>query len=446
MKALFVLPEYFPQSGGGIATFYQFLLPELARQGLEIHVIVGSPFTPEIQAFCQGEVKVQYLDKSIFQTFLSKFSHYYGITHLSKYLASAWATYHQAQSIDCDLIDTTDWGLSFIPWTILDDSPPTLVQCHGSIGQIDSYDPIFDQLGFSQMVRLIESSILSLTECVITHSTLNSTYWNNLLNRSILCIPPAFPVFCDQHRSDWSCSDKTLCRGLVVGRIQYWKGVTILCEALKQMGDTAPEIDWIGRDVVYRDSSQSMSAYLSQVYPEIWGKKVRPLGTYSAEETRYFQSQVAFILVPSIWDVFNFTCVEGMALSKPVLCSRGAGASDLIEDGVNGFTFAPDDPADLALVLRKVMSLSEQERQSMGEAARSTIETQLDPTKVAQQRIEVYKNLIRYGKSAQQFNPWLVNALSPQKRIANPLAFLDQFPLSELTQYLGRRFLKKVLK
>lgn len=446
MKVLFSLPEYFPQSGGGIATFYNFLLPELAKQGVEIHVIVGSPFTPEIRPFSQGEVKIWYLDKSIYQTYLSGFSHYYGITHLSKYLASAWAMHHQAQTIDYDLIDTTDWGLSFVPWTILDDSPPTLVQCHGSIGQIDSYDPISDQLGFSQMVRLIESSVLSLTDCVITHSGLNSIYWKNLLNRSVPHIPPAFPVFCDQDKSSQLGNDNPSYRGLVVGRIQYWKGVTILCEALKQIENVSLEIDWIGRDVVYQASNQSMSAYLSQVYPDIWGKKVRPLGTYSAEETRYFQSQAAFILLPSIWDVFNFTCVEGMVLGKPVLCSRGAGASELIEDGVNGFTFAPDDPADLALALRKVMSLSEQERQSMREAARSTIATQLDPVKIAQQRIEVYENLIRCGKSPQRPSPWLVNALSPQKMIANPLAFLDQLPLSELTQYLGRRFLKKVLK
>ncbi len=51
------------------------------------------------------------------------------------------------------------------------------------------------------------------------------------------------------------------------------------------------------------------------------------------EQTARLQAQAAFMVVPSLWDTFNFTCVEAMWSGRPVICSRGAGASELIEDG-----------------------------------------------------------------------------------------------------------------
>ena len=40
--------------------------------------------------------------------------------------------------------------------------------------------------------------------------------------------------------------------------------------------------------------------------------------------------------------------LETMILGKPILCSTGAGASELVKDGHNVYRFAPEDPVTLA--------------------------------------------------------------------------------------------------
>ncbi|MBE9174990.1 glycosyltransferase family 4 protein [Synechocystis salina LEGE 06155] len=441
MKILFVIPEYPPHYGGGIASFYQNLLPNFIQLNYQATVLVGSACTATLPSYVENHIKVSFLDTDLVSAYLHKFSHYKIIPELQKHLAAAWAAWEQTNGGEgYDLVETTDWGMLFVPWVVMENSPPSIVQLHASVGQIDFYDPSLTNPLAGHVTRLLESGLLSAADEIQANSLSNAKEWQQITGRRVRYIPPALPL-----TPEYS-SANTNKKGLVVGRIQYWKGVTILCEALQQLGHDAPDINWVGRDVTYQTSQQSMSAYLGLHYPEIWGKKIHPLGTFPPEETRQLQSQAPFILVPSIWDVFNYTCAEAMALARPVLCSKGAGASDLIEDGVNGFTFEPNDPTDLAGALQKVMSLSEQERETMGKAAQATVANQLNPAKVAQQRIEAYEDLIERGKWPKRPHQWLIDAVSPQEAMARPLAFLDQLPLKELTGYVSERFVKKITK
>jgi glycosyltransferase involved in cell wall biosynthesis len=60
------------------------------------------------------------------------------------------------------------------------------------------------------------------------------------------------------------------------------------------------------------------------------------------------------IVVPSRWEGFGLVALEAMRNAKPVLASRTGGLAELVIDGVNGRLFNPDDPTDLARVLREL--------------------------------------------------------------------------------------------
>ena len=62
------------------------------------------------------------------------------------------------------------------------------------------------------------------------------------------------------------------------------------------------------------------------------------------------------------------TVLEGMACGHPVVTSSSAGASALIEDGVNGMIF--DEPSKLPGILRRL--LDPYERRRLGIQARET--------------------------------------------------------------------------
>ncbi|MBE9005328.1 glycosyltransferase [Fortiea sp. LEGE XX443] len=440
MKLLFIIPEYPPCSGGGIATFYCSLLAELSLQGHQVHVIVGSAFSPALTDYQINGLIVEFLKPQAINANLAKFDRYHAIPEFQRHLAAAWTAWEQVNGGQgYDLVETTDWGMLFAPWIVSKNSPPTVVQLHASIGQIDFHDPQLDSQLQGSLVRLLESSLLSIADELQTYSHANVKAWKQLICRDVTYVPPAIP-----YKPMTKPLEKSA-NGLVVGRIQHWKGPTILCEALKLLGGKAPTIDWIGRDTVYRDSKTSMSAYLTQTYPDIWGKKIQPLGTFSPEKTCQLQSMANFMLVPSIWDVFNYTCVEGMAQGQLVLCSQGAGAADLITDGVNGLTFTKGEPQNLADRLDTLLSWSIAEREEIGKAAQETVKATLEPNAIAQQRLEIYEKLINKGKFSIRPNSWLVDAVSPKKPLEKPLSFLDHLPLRELSNYLVKRSLKKFL-
>jgi hypothetical protein len=151
--------------------------------------------------------------------------------------------------------------------------------------------------------------------------------------------------------------------------------------------------------------------------------------------------------VPSTWDVFNFTAVEAMASGRPVICSTGAGASELIEDGVNGFIFANESPEALASVIERILGCSPQRLIEIGRAGQSTVAGALAPDKIAAVRIEQYKKSIaEFSPRPAESDDWLDLACRPAKADGEAdMSFLDHLPLKDIVRYSAQRALRKAL-
>lgn len=61
----------------------------------------------------------------------------------------------------------------------------------------------------------------------------------------------------------------------------------------------------------------------------------------------YFRSADVFVF-PTQEDTWGVVTLEAMLLGKPILCSQGAGTSELVVNGENGYVFAPDAADELA--------------------------------------------------------------------------------------------------
>lgn len=463
MNFLYVIPEYPPQSGGGIGTFYGHFLPELLALGHQVSVLVANPFTAEFADYEQEGIKVCCLPQAAIAKQFPFFAHYAAMPELQRILATAWAAWDYAQQGQgFDVIETTDWGLLFAPWIVSEETPPTVVQLHGSIGQIDSHDPHLDKQLQGDLIRLLEISCFQVADALQTNSASNARDWSELTGRTVETISPAFRLSAvDLSSVDLSAVEPEAldCQGsgVVVGRIQHWKGVEILCQALSLMREkqiiqplesseqSLPRLLWIGRDTDIKTQGNSMSDSLARRYPKIWHQQVQSLGMLSAPDTQRYQRSADYIVVPSIWDVFNLACVEGMALGQVVLCSKGAGAAELIEHGINGITFEGNDPQALVEAFEYLNSLSETQKSQIKRAARETIQDKLAPMNIAQQRVRSYEAVSRGGRSPIRPNEWLKHAIAPREPMGHSLAFLDQLPLKPLGQYLMKRSLQKII-
>jgi glycosyltransferase involved in cell wall biosynthesis len=135
------------------------------------------------------------------------------------------------------------------------------------------------------------------------------------------------------------------------------------------------------------------SESLARRYPKVFGQNFLYKGVVTPDRVPDLMDQADFVCVPSLWDVFNLSAVEAMESGKVVLCSRQAGAEMLIEDGVNGFLFEPDQPGDLAAKLKQILQTSPEERERIGCVARESIRKKLNPEQIIEQRIVYYRSV-----------------------------------------------------
>jgi glycosyltransferase involved in cell wall biosynthesis len=72
----------------------------------------------------------------------------------------------------------------------------------------------------------------------------------------------------------------------------------------------------------------------------------------------YFRNADVFIL-PALEDVWGMVVLEAMAFGKPVLCSKWAGAAELIAEGENGSVFDPYEPEAIVEAMIHLMKQPE---------------------------------------------------------------------------------------
>jgi glycogen synthase len=191
-----------------------------------------------------------------------------------------------------------------------------------------------------------------------------------------------------------------------------------------------------------------MSDYLAETYPSVWQETVRPIGEVSPGAVARRQTAAQFVVVPSIWDVFNYTAVEALRESSVVICSDGAGACDIIEDGENGFVVPAEKGGALAETIETVLGLSSARREQIGRAGRETVRQTLSPERIAHRRSETYDEITEGKVNAPADPTWLAEAIRPKGAFeveGTRLSALDRLPLRDLTQYVLRRAWEKMV-
>jgi glycosyltransferase involved in cell wall biosynthesis len=441
MRILIISPE-FEGYGGGIATFYRVLVEALRQEDLKIRIIEGSAFhaADDRATRTYNGIQIETLEKQRLASWSQQFSAFAATPRLRAHLSAAWAMWEQADyGADVDLVEATDWGLLFVPPAV-EASRPLIVQCHGSIGQIADHDPIASEETDSLAVRLIERSVLGVAGAVQTHSRANAAFWHAETGRAVATIYPAW--ISPSEPESLSVNG----RGLVVGRLQRWKGSVTLCEALRRLGRGAPSVDWFGRDTVWGARDHYTSGHLARTFPDVWGKRLFHHPQISPAEVTRRQSSTLFNIVPSTWDTFNFTVVEAMASGRPTIVSTGAGASELINDGVNGFLFANEDSAALAETIERVLSESPARLAEIGREGSNTVRAALDPKTIALQRLAAYHAAIDafQVRPRDPVNGWLGTICRPSEAVGNDIAFLENLPLRALAKHVAGRISRKV--
>jgi len=149
------------------------------------------------------------------------------------------------------------------------------------------------------------------------------------------------------------------------------KGLHLLLEALVKLKEERFTLLVAGND--------PPAAYLRFAARNGIGDKVRFIGFHNHPEKLYASSDL-FVL-PTKEDTFGNVCLEAMACGVPVIATHTAGASEIIDHGINGYVIKTRDAGELADRIKQ--QLNQKERLAMGakaaeKAAGFTMERHLD--------------------------------------------------------------------
>ena len=187
-----------------------------------------------------------------------------------------------------------------------------------------------------------------------------------------------------------------------VARMDYAKGVDVLLHAWGRMmhapdewrKDMKPRLRLVGDGVLMRQVERIAAELDIQDSVEFLGLR--------RDVVDLLQRSWAFVL-PSRWEGMPNALLEAMACGLPCVATRVSGSEDLISDGVNGLLVEPEQPAEMALALRRIVENSDL-AQRLGKEAHATVVRDYQLATIVDQCLELYRRLLTKGNKVLPFD------------------------------------------
>lgn len=179
---------------------------------------------------------------------------------------------------------------------------------------------------------------------------------------------------------------------LLPGRVTHWKGAHLLVEALAKMKNQNYYCIIAG-DIQNRQSYLDSLKELARQNKLL--NRIGFFGKYSYNELPPLMMVSTIVLNTAIEpEAFGRTTVEGLAMGRIVIASDIGGSLDIIEDGISGKLFKNGDVQSLADALDWALSLSQTEKEKIGEAAIKRARENFTKQKMCENTIKVYNEVL----------------------------------------------------
>ena len=171
----------------------------------------------------------------------------------------------------------------------------------------------------------------------------------------------------------------------MIARVLYDKGYTEYVEAARIVRKEYPDAEFhllgavdtaypnhVPEEVIKKDHAERIIHYLG------YASNVRPI-----------MQTADCIVLPSYHEGLSRVLIEALAMGKPIITSDIPGCRETVEEGRNGYLVPPRNIEALASAFRRFLSLSSEERKSMGSYGRMKAEREFDVKDV----IAVYRKI-----------------------------------------------------
>ena len=140
------------------------------------------------------------------------------------------------------------------------------------------------------------------------------------------------------------------------GQFSYFKGVHIVLEAMKILGQEECRAHlWLHGANIELQSEKFQSSFKALV--EASEENVSLVGRYDHTALARLMANIDWVVVPSVWwENSPLVIQEAFFYGRPVICGDVGGMAEKVVDGKNGLHFRIGDPESLAQTIRQAVS------------------------------------------------------------------------------------------
>ncbi|MSU75501.1 MAG: glycosyltransferase family 1 protein [Candidatus Magasanikbacteria bacterium] len=183
---------------------------------------------------------------------------------------------------------------------------------------------------------------------------------------------------------------------LFVGNLMPVKRLDLLVEALAQL--VTPPSQGGSRGVLdvrllVVGGGYEEARYKKMVQEKGWNDHIQFVGRVNDKQklAKYYNCSTATV-VPSDAESFSLVTIESLACGTPVVGSDIPGIQGRIKNGEDGFLFTPGSVESLVEMIKKILSMSPEERKQMGERGRIKVLEKYGMENHVQQLEKIYQS------------------------------------------------------
>lgn len=218
----------------------------------------------------------------------------------------------------------------------------------------------------------VQFNIYRIADFIVPNSHSQGEFIKNnfsFLSQKVIPIVNFVDVSDFELKKTWDNKDDI--RIVTVARYSEQKNCLRYLRAIRKIKDAGINVhfDWFGGHKAYQD-------YYDKINNSIKELKIDDficLHDATDKVVEVYHSADIFCL-PSLYEGYPNVVCEAMSCGLPVVCSNVYENPRIVEEGVNGFLFNPENIDDMAAALMKMISLTNDERQQMGLNNRKRVE------------------------------------------------------------------------
>lgn len=379
LKIAFLTPEY-PHSNtgssGGIGTSIKNLAKGLLVMGCSVRVLV---YGQQQDGFFEDEgIAVQQI-KNIKVEGLSWFFTRKKIERLINQL------YNEKK---IDLVEAPDW--TGITSFIQPKKCPIVIRLNGS----DTYFCNLDKRNVKWNNKFHEKRALQKADALLSVSQFTAEETNRVfgLQKDFTIIPNSIDISSfEMDKSIKEVSNTVLYFGSLIRKKGLLELPFIFNELLKL--NPTVKLILVGKDVPdIISGSPSTWQMMQSLFSENALSNVSYLGSVPYADIQVYINQASVCVFPSFAEALPVSWIEAMAMEKAIVASNIGWATDVIDDGINGFLIHPKNHKEYADAILKLLA-DESLRHETGKAARKKVIEKFSIATVAQQSLTFYNQI-----------------------------------------------------